>query len=76
MVFEKLRDILSSYFDIEKESITMESDFADDFEADSLDLVDLSMSVEDEFSVELPDEMLETVRTVGDVVKTIENLKK
>ena len=72
MVFEKLREIISEQLEISEELITMESDLMEDFDADSLDLVDLVMSVEDEFGVEVPEEAVENLKTVGDVVKFIE----
>ena len=68
MVFEKVKAILSEQLDIEEESITMESNILEDFEADSLDVVDLVMTLEDEFSVEIPDNEIENFKTVGDVV--------
>ena len=75
MVFEKLREIISEQLEISEELITMESNIRDDFDADSLDFVDIVMSIEDEFNVEVPDEALENVRTVEDVVKYIEDYK-
>ena len=75
MVFEKLRDIISEQLEISEELITMESNLMDDFDADSLDLVDLVMSVEDEFGVEVPEEAVENLKTVGDVVRFIEENK-
>ncbi len=72
MVFEKLADILCSQLELEKSEITLDSDLADDLGASSLDLVDLAMSIEDEFGIEVPDELIETVKTVGDVVNFIE----
>lgn len=72
MVFEKLVELLSSQLEIEEEYITLESDLTDDLGASSLDLVDLAMSIEDEFGIEVPDELIETVKTVGDVVNFIE----
>lgn len=54
----------------------MESSFIDDLGADSLDLVDLVMSLEDEFGVEVPDDAIETMKTVGDAVKYIEANQK
>lgn len=72
MIFEKIADILSSQLEVEKEFITLDSDLTDDLGASSLDLVDLAMSIEDEFGIEVPDELIETVKTVGDVVKFIE----
>ena len=75
MVFEKLREIISEQLEISEELITMESNLMEDFDADSLDLVDLVMSVEDEFGVEVPEEAVENLKTVGDVVKFIEDNK-
>lgn len=75
MVFEKIRQILCDQLDIEEEDITMESDIAADLGADSLDVVDLIMSIEDEFEIEVPDEQVENIRTVGDVVNYIESVK-
>ena len=75
MVFEKLREIISEQLEISEELITMESNLMEDFDADSLDLVDLVMSVEDEFGMEVPEEAVENLKTVGDVVKFIEENK-
>ena len=75
MVFEKLREIISEQLEISEELITMESNLMEDFDADSLDLVDLVMSVEDEFDVEVPEEAVENLKTVGDVVNFIEENK-
>lgn len=58
--------------DLEEDKVTMESDIVDDLEADSLDVVDLIMTIEDEFSLEVPDDQIENFRTVGDIVKYIE----
>ena len=73
MVFEKVRDILADQLDLEEDSITMDSIFIEDLGADSLDLVDLVMSLEDEFGLEVPDDAIETMKTVGDVVRYIES---
>ena len=72
MVFEKVKAILSEQFDVEEDSITAETTLADDLGADSLDVVDLLMSIEDEFEVEIPDEEIERIRTVGELVSYIE----
>ena len=72
MVFEKLKGIISEQLEIAEDEITMESNIIDDFDADSLDLVDIVMSVEDEFDVEVPEDAVEKMKTVGDVVKFIE----
>ena len=72
MIFEKLKKILNEQLEINENLITLESNIVDDLGATSLDLVDLAMSVEDEFGIEVPDELIETVQTVGDVVNFIE----
>ena len=72
MVFEKVREIICEQLDIAEEEVTMESNIADDLGADSLDVVDLVMSLEEEFDAEFPDENVESIKTVGDVVKFIE----
>lgn len=73
MVFEKVREILSTQFDVEIDSITADTDLVEDLNADSLDLVDMLMSLEDEFNIgEVPDEMVESIRTVGQLVSYIE----
>lgn len=73
MVFERIREILCEQLDLNEDDVTMDSDIQEDFEADSLDLVDLIMSLEDEFNLqEIPDDQLEKFRTVGDVVRYIE----
>lgn len=71
-VFERIREMLAKQLEIEPEKITMESDILEDFEADSLDVVDMVMSLEDEFGIEIPDEQVENLRTVGDVVRYVE----
>ncbi|MBE6747744.1 MAG: acyl carrier protein [Ruminococcaceae bacterium] len=72
MVFDKLKTIIIEEFEIEEELITMNTTLNDELDIDSLDLVDLVMTVEDEFSIELPDEALEGMKTIGDLVKYIE----
>ena len=76
MVFEKIRSILCDQLDVEEQDITMDSNIAEDLGADSLDVVDLIMSIEDEFEVEVPDDQIENIKTVGDVVYYIENAKQ
>lgn len=72
MVFEKVREILMEQLDLEENQITMDSNIIDDLGADSLDIVDLVMSLEEEFDTEIPDEAIENIKTVGEVVKYIE----
>ncbi len=73
MIFEKVKSIIAEQLDIDADSITYESSITDDLGADSLDVVDLVMSFEDEFGVEIPDDAVETIRTVSDIVKYIED---
>ena len=72
MVFERVREIICSQLDLDEDRVTMDSDILEDFEADSLDLVDLVMGLEDEFGIEVPDDQVENFHTVGDVVRYIE----
>lgn len=73
MIFEKVRDLIADQLRIDNNDITLDSVIVDDLGADSLDVVDLIMSFEDEFSLEIPDEALESIKTVGDIVKYIED---
>ena len=73
MVFEKVKSILADQLDADAEAITIETDIAADLGADSLDVVELIMSLEDEFSLEVPDEQIEGIKTVGDLVNYIQS---
>ena len=73
MIFEKVKDILVDQLDCEEEKVTLEASITDDLGADSLDIVDLVMSLEEEFDVEIPDDQVENIKTVGDIVKYIED---
>ena len=75
MVLEKVKAILADQFDAEEEKITTETTIQEDLGADSLDVVDLLMTIEDEFEVEIPDTEIENLKTVGDLVKYIEENK-
>lgn len=68
-MFEKVREIIAEKLSINEDEITMDSSFLDDLNADSLDLVELMMALEDELDTEIPDEEAEGFKTVGDVVK-------
>lgn len=72
MVFEKMKKILAEQLDTDADSITLETDIQDDLGADSLDVVEMLMSIEDEFEIEIPDEKIESLKTVGQVVAYIE----
>lgn len=71
MVFEKMQQILAEQLDADIESITLETDIQDDLGADSLDVVEMLMSIEDEFDIEIPDDQIENLKTVGNVVDYI-----
>ena len=75
MVLEKVKAILADQFDAEEEKITTETTIQEDLGAGSLDVVDLLMTIEDEFEVEIPDTEIENLKTVGDLVKYIEESK-
>lgn len=73
MVFDKIKDIIVEQLDVEEDAVTMEASITEDLGADSLDVVDLVMSIEESFDVEIPDEEVENIKTVGDIVKYIKN---
>ncbi|MCL2077736.1 MAG: acyl carrier protein [Oscillospiraceae bacterium] len=72
MVFEKVRAIIVEQLDVDEEKVTLTANIQDDLGADSLDIVDLVMSFEEEFDTEIPDDQVENIKTVGDIVKFIE----
>jgi acyl carrier protein len=71
-VLSKVKSIVAEKLGIEEDKIKPESAFADDLDADSLDIVDLIMALEEEFNIEIPDEEAEKIATVGDAVDYIE----
>ncbi|NLI67894.1 MAG: acyl carrier protein [Bacilli bacterium] len=71
-VFERVKAIIVEQLDVEEDKVTMEASFREDLEADSLDVVELVMELEDEFGLEIADEEAEKINTVGDAVKYIE----
>lgn len=73
MVFDKVKEILADQLDVEQSKVTLQSSITEDLGADSLDVVDLIMSLEEEFNIEIPDEDIENIKTVGDIVKYIED---
>ena len=72
MVLEKVKAILAEQFDVEEDKITADTDLQEELGADSLDVVDLLMSIEDELEVEVPEEEIENIKTVGSLVSYIE----
>ncbi len=71
--FEKIRGFLAEQLGVAPDQITMDSDLLNDFEADSLDIVDMVMTLEDEFGIEVPDDAIENLHTVGDVVRFVDS---
>ena len=72
-IFDKLKELVVDQLGVEEDEVTMEASMQDDLGADSLDLVDLVMSVEEEYGVKVADEDLENIKTVGDIVNYIED---
>ncbi|API93855.1 MULTISPECIES: acyl carrier protein [Bacillota] len=74
-VFDRVKAIIVDRLDVDESKVTMEASFKEDLEADSLDVVELVMELEDEFDMEIADEEAEKINTVGDAVNYINNLQ-
>lgn len=72
-VLERLKKIVVEQLGVEEDEVTLEASFVEDLNADSLDLVELIMSLEEEFGLEIPDEDAENIVTVGDAVEYIQD---
>ena len=72
MVFDKLKEIIVDQLGVEEDVVTPEANIQDDLGADSLDIVDLIQTIEDEYDLSIPDEAVEEIKTVGDIVNYIE----
>ena len=75
MVFEKVRDIIASTLKLDPSKVTLEANLESDLGADSLDAVEVIMALEDEFGIEISDDAMLTIKTVGDIVRHIESQK-
>ena len=75
MVFEKVQALLADQLNIEKDKITTESNIITDLGADSLDVVEMLMTLEEEYSISVPDDVAMELKTVGDIVKYVEEHK-
>ena len=75
MIFEKVREVIANQLELDPETITMESSLIDDLQADSLDVMDMIMQFEEEFDIEVDEDSLDEIKTVGDIVKYFENNK-
>lgn len=74
MEFEKIQSIIAEVLNVEKEKITMDTSFVDDLNADSIDIVQIIMSIEEEFGIAIPDDASDKIVTVGDAVEQIKNV--
>lgn len=73
MVFEKVKHIIGEQLSVNEDEVAMDSVFTEDLGADSLDVVEFIMALEEEFDIEIPDEAAEKVVTVGDVVEYVKS---
>lgn len=73
MIFDEVREILAEQLDVDKDRIEMNSKLAEDLGADSLDAIDIVMTIEDQYAIEVPDENIENMKTVEDIVSFIES---
>lgn len=73
MVFEKVKEIIAEQLDVDAEVIKPETSLMKDLEADSLDAVEIMMALEDEFEIEVPDEVAEGFKNIGEIVKYVES---
>ncbi|MGG7324304.1 acyl carrier protein [Clostridium baratii] len=72
-MFEKIQEIIAEKLSVDPSEITQDASFIDDLNADSLDIVELIMALEDELDMEIPDEDVEGFKIVGDVVEYVKN---
>ncbi len=72
-IFEKVKEVIVDQLGVEEENIKLDTSFIDDLSADSLDIVELIMTLEEEFDIQIPDDEAEKISTVGDVVEYIKN---
>ncbi|KAA8788973.1 acyl carrier protein [Lactobacillus crispatus] len=70
-IFNKIKDMIADNFDVDKDKITENTNFMDDLDADSIDLVEFILQLEDEFGAEIPDDEAEKIKTIGDAISYI-----
>lgn len=75
MVFDEVKAIIVEQLDVAEDEVTLESVITEDLGADSLDVVDLVMALEDKFDIQIPDEAMANIKTVGDIVSYVESNK-
>ena len=76
MTFDKLKAIIVEQFDVDESLVTPEADMQEDLGVDSLDVVDLIVIISEEFDIEIPDEVVDNIKTVGDIVANIDSQKQ
>ncbi|MBO7701258.1 MAG: acyl carrier protein [Eubacteriaceae bacterium] len=76
MIFEKVKEVIANQLELDPETITMEASLIDDLQADSLDVMDMIMQFEEAFDIEVDEDSLDGIKTVGDIVSYFENHTK
>ena len=73
MIFDKIKDIIIEQLQVDEADVTMDTNLMKDLSADSLDAVEIIMAIEDEYAIEIPDEEVENIKTIGDLTEYIQN---
>lgn len=76
MIFEKVRDLVAEQLGVAKDTIKPESNILEDLGADSLDIIEMLMTLEDEYGITIPDEKISQVKTIAQIVALIEECQK
>ncbi len=76
MIFDKVKELVAEQLGISQDSIKPESNILEDLGADSLDVIEMLMTLEEEYGITIPDEQIGQVKTIGQIVELIEKLKK
>ena len=75
MIFDEIKDIIIDQLQVDESEVTMDTNLMKDLSADSLDAVEIIMAIEEEYGIEIPDEDAETLQTLGDLVRYVEENK-
>ncbi len=76
MIIEKVKEVVAEQLGIDKKTISAESNIIEDLGADSLDVIELLMTLEDEYGISIPDDKIAQVKTIGQIVSVIEDCQK
>lgn len=76
MIIEKVKELVAEQLGIEKDTITVESNIIEDLGADSLDTIEMLMTLEDEYGISIPDDKIGQIKTIGQIVELIEECQK